>query len=30
VVITGRITREELTKKIELAIEEDEESSPPL
>lgn len=30
VVITGRITREELTKKIELAIKEDEESSPPL
>ena len=30
VVITGRITREELTEKIEQAIEEDEESSPPL
>lgn len=29
VVITGRITRKELTEKIELAIEEDEESSPP-
>lgn len=30
VVITGRITREELTEKIEQAIEEDEESSPPI